>query len=127
MVVGTSAQFSVTARDIAGNSYENVRVTWASDNTSVIAVDRNGKVAGVSAGNATITADFTMQDGTVISDTVLITVVPLTPDNDKIWVKNTSTLTRAMWDHASLLWNGYLNLIMKRYLNILVCISMYEN
>lgn len=107
MVVGTSAQFSVTARDIAGNSYENVRVTWASDDASVIAVDRNGKVAGVSAGYASITAEFTAPDGNVISDTVLITVFP-SPVQDKIWVKNASTLTRAMWDHASVLWNGYL-------------------
>lgn len=105
--IGTTTQFTVLAQDTLGNSYENVKVAWTSDNTNVVAVDNHGNIASVAAGSATVTANLTMPDGTVITDSVLITVFP-SPVQDKIWVKNSSTLTRSMWDHASVLWNGYL-------------------
>ncbi|MBI5192502.1 MAG: Ig-like domain-containing protein [Nitrospirae bacterium] len=105
--IGTTTQFSVKAQDISGNSYENVRVAWTSENTNVVAVDNNGNIAGVSPGSAIVTANLTMPDGTIITDSVLITVFP-SPVQDKVWVKNASTITRTMWDHASVLWNGYL-------------------
>lgn len=108
IALGSSAQFSVTARDIAGNSYENVKVNWTSDNSAIVSVDNNtGKITGVSPGSATITATFTMADGTTITESVLVTVFQ-PPVPDKKWVKSAKTLPRAMWDHASTIWNGYL-------------------
>lgn len=106
--LGTSTQFSVTARDVTGNRYENVQVKWTSDNSGIVAVDNNiGKITGVSPGSATITANVTMADGTTITDSVLVTVFQ-SPVPDKKWVKSAKTLPRAMWDHASTIWGGYL-------------------
>ncbi|MDD5433977.1 MAG: Ig-like domain-containing protein [Nitrospira sp.] len=106
---GTSAHFSVVARDVTGNSYDNVKVSWASDNKDIVAVDNTGQVKSKSPGSATITANLTMPDGTTITDTVLVTVF-LSPVKDKKWVKNVITMPRAMWDHASAIWNGFLYL-----------------
>ena len=47
----------------------NRNITWASNNTSVVSVDTNGKILGKSAGTATITA--TSQDGNHIASCVI--------------------------------------------------------
>ncbi len=108
VVAGTTAQLSVVARDVSGNSYTDVKVTWASDNKSVATVDSTtGKVTGVSAGSATITAKLTMIDGTVINDSILVTVLP-SPVGYKTWITADVKLPQPIWDHASAIWNGYI-------------------
>ena len=104
---GTTAQLSVSARDVAGTSYTNINVTWSSGNQSVATVDRTGKLTGLSTGSTTITAKLTMTDGTVLTDNVLVTVLP-SPINNNIWKTSTVTLPKPTWDHASTIWKGYL-------------------
>jgi uncharacterized protein YjdB len=62
---------TLTATVLPDNATNNA-VTWASSNINVATVDENGKVTGVSAGNATITC--TASDGSGQSATCLVTV-----------------------------------------------------
>jgi uncharacterized protein YjdB len=54
--VGSTLQLTATPRDAAGNPLTGRTVTWASSNPGVATVDANGRVTGVAAGQATITA-----------------------------------------------------------------------
>lgn len=66
---------------------EGVTVTWASDKTAVATVDTNGKVTGVTAGEATITATATMGTKKVeisCEVTVVETARKVTLDNEKL-------------------------------------------
>jgi hypothetical protein len=54
--VGQTQQFTATPQDSAGNPLATLSVTWASSNPGVATVDGSGLVAGVSQGDATISA-----------------------------------------------------------------------
>ncbi len=53
-------EFTLTAT-VAPNNATNKNVTWSSSDSTIVAVDANGKVTGVAAGSASITA--TTEDG----------------------------------------------------------------
>jgi len=106
--VGTTADLSVDAYDINGTIYKDIdKVTWKSDNEKVVMVDSSGKVTPLSEGTATITAIMKMPDGTMLTDTVTITVLP-SPVAGKTWKESNRSLPQPMWDHASAIWNGYI-------------------
>lgn len=106
--VGSTAKLSVNAYDFTGVIYNDIgNVIWMSDDETVATVDKTGKVTALSEGTATITARLELSDGTVISDTVSVTVLS-SPAAGKAWVTSGSPLPQPMWDHASAVWNGYL-------------------
>lgn len=57
----------VTPSNIANN-----KIAWKSSNSSVVTVDRNGKITAINPGTATITA--TTEDGTALSKSCNVTV-----------------------------------------------------
>ena len=77
----------------------NKKVTWKSDKPTIAAVDANGKVTGVAAGEATITV--TTEDGgktatckvTVSETSVAVTGVTLNKTETSIFVGGSETLT----------------------------------
>lgn len=56
------------------NDNGNLVITWSSSNTKIATVDQNGLVKGVKAGNATITASYTI-DGQSYEKTCEVTVI----------------------------------------------------
>jgi hypothetical protein len=62
--VGKSAQLTATVKDAAGTTLTGQSVTWSSSNTKTATIDAQGKVTGVAAGTATITADVNGVKGT---------------------------------------------------------------
>ncbi|HKR09473.1 MAG TPA: Ig-like domain-containing protein [Gemmatimonadaceae bacterium] len=73
VVIGGAQQLSAVTKDSAGNTLTGRSVSWASDN-SVAAVDTSGRVTGMAAGTATITATSEGKSG---SDVVTVTDVPV--------------------------------------------------
>ena len=71
--VGQSAQLAATPRDRNGNSLSGRPVTWATSDAAVATVDGAGRVTGVTAGSATITATSEGVRGTA---TVTVTAPP---------------------------------------------------
>jgi uncharacterized protein YjdB len=70
---GSNAQLAVTLRDSVGNVLSDRVVSWTSSNAQVAAVS-NGRVTGVAAGTASITAT---SEG--VSSTSSVTVTPVAP------------------------------------------------
>ncbi|MDD6203208.1 MAG: S8 family serine peptidase [Lachnospiraceae bacterium] len=66
-----SVSYAATCGKEFGNP-TNTKVDWTSSNTNVAKVDKNGKVTGVKAGTATITA--TAQDGSGVKATYSVKV-----------------------------------------------------
>ena len=83
--------FTITANVKSGGQ----TVTWSSSNTSVAAVDSNGKVTGKGAGTATITAKFTYA-GTTYSATCAVTVekpsISFSPTSKSVYVSDSFTI-----------------------------------
>ena len=94
---GQSATITATARDARGNTLSGRVLGWSSSNTAVAVVDANGRVTGVSAGTATITARDPAS--ATVSGTITITVrgvvatVVVTPAAANLVVGKTLTLT----------------------------------
>ena len=82
VVMGATVQLTATPRDSSGNALTGRTVTWASDITTVAAVDGNGIVTGVTAGSATITATSEGQSG---SAAIPVTAPP-PPDAPVVFV-----------------------------------------
>ena len=59
-----SVQLSGVVKNPAGNTVPNQTITWSSSNTAVATVDASGKVTGVAAGTAEITAAANPRSGT---------------------------------------------------------------
>ncbi|HET7565570.1 MAG TPA: Ig-like domain-containing protein [Gemmatimonadaceae bacterium] len=61
--VGKTVQLGATTRDQNGNSLTGRSVAWSSSNSTIASVDGSGKVTGVAAGTATITATSEGKNG----------------------------------------------------------------
>ena len=77
------------------------KISWSSSNTSVATVDSSGRVKGVSAGNAVITASVNV-NGTivkdscsvqVVSDEITATDITVSPKTLELYVGRSQTLT----------------------------------
>ena len=62
--VGANVQLTATTRDANGNTLTGRSISWASSNTAVATVNTTGRVTGVAAGSATITATSEGINGT---------------------------------------------------------------
>jgi len=67
--IGDTKTLTATIQNVEGAP----TITWSSNNTGVATVDQTGKVTGVAAGTATITASMTYE-GETYTDTCLVTV-----------------------------------------------------
>ena len=56
IAVGEAVQLTATARDVNGLAVPNAKITYASSSAAVVSVNATGRVIGVTAGAATITA-----------------------------------------------------------------------
>lgn len=63
LVVGSTVQLNAVARDGQGNAISGKSFTWSSSSPAVATVSSSGLVAGVAAGNATITATVDGRSG----------------------------------------------------------------
>lgn len=89
------------------------RVEWVSDNASIATVDKNtGKVVGVSAGRATITAKAYVGTNVKATATCVITVkakpvtttISVTPSSASIYVGDTKKLTVTATNYDTIEW-----------------------
>ncbi|HEX6964194.1 MAG TPA: Ig-like domain-containing protein [Gemmatimonadaceae bacterium] len=97
---GGSVQLSAVTKDKNGNTLSGRTIAWSSSNAGVASVDANGKVTGVSAGSATITATSEGKSGTA-----QITVTPapvgsirISPDSASVPVYHTVQFSAAAFD-----------------------------
>src|SRR5574341_393643 len=74
LTVGGAVQLTATTLDSAGTVLTGRSVMWSTSDAGVAGVSGSGRVTGVAAGNATITATSEGQTG---SATVTVTVVPV--------------------------------------------------
>ncbi|PJI08992.1 MULTISPECIES: Ig-like domain-containing protein [Clostridium] len=74
----------------------NKDVTWTSSNPSIATVDETGKITGVKAGTATITAATANGTSAACTVTVKPTTIALNKTTDKIDIGGTDTLTAAV-------------------------------
>jgi uncharacterized protein YjdB len=74
VTTGQTVQLTATPRDAAGNALTGRVVTWSSNNTSVATVNTSGRITGVAAGSATITATSEGKSGT---SAITVTVAPV--------------------------------------------------
>lgn len=74
--VGESGSIQLTA--VTDPANVGGTVSWTSSNNDVLTVDQNGKVTGHRQGTATVEVTFTNADGTSVTATKDITVVPAT-------------------------------------------------
>ena len=105
----TTMQLSLVGYDVEGNSNSTLTATWSSSDQKVAIVDNTGKITAISAGEAEVTVKL-MSSITeeIISDTIVITVLP-SPVTGKQWtVTTTYSLPQAIWDHASAIWNSHI-------------------
>lgn len=105
---GTTMQLSLVGYDVEGNSNNTLNATWLSNDKKVAIVDNTGKITAISAGDAEITVKLVSTvTGEVVSDTLVVTVLP-SPMAGKHWVTADVSLPQSIWDHSSVIWNGYL-------------------
>src|SRR5205823_3651362 len=71
---GGTVQLTATAKDVNGTPLTGRSVSWSSSNTSVASVTSSGRVTGVAAGSATITATSEGKSGT---SAITVTFVPV--------------------------------------------------
>lgn len=94
---------SATARNTQGIIITGRIFRWSSSNSSVLAVDQNGKVTALAAGNVVVTADA---DQTVGSALITVTEIPigscsLSPTSSKVTVSQSVQPTLVLRDTAS--------------------------
>jgi len=74
VTTGQTVQLTATPRDAGGNALTGRVVTWSSNNAAVATVNTSGRVTGVAAGSATITATSEGKSGT---SAITVTVAPV--------------------------------------------------
>jgi uncharacterized protein YjdB len=100
VIVGGSATLQAVAYDATGAQLSGRTVTWASSASQVASVDGSGKVTGVTAGTATITATC---EGKTASASVTVAVIPVaavavTPGSATLTAGQTASLSAAVTD-----------------------------
>ena len=106
--VGGTLQLTAVTKDSAGNVLTGRTITWTSSATGVATVSATGRVTGVSAGSATITATSEGQDGTSALTVTLVPVatVTVTPNPTSIFVGGTAQLIATLRDSAGNMLTG---------------------
>jgi len=89
---GASTQLTATTKDAHGNTLTGRTVTWTSSNPSVATVDQSGKVTGVAAGSATITATSEGKSGSTVVTVTPAPVATVTVSPSPASVKRGSNL-----------------------------------
>lgn len=91
--IGSTQQFTATAKDSGGNVINGVSFTWASSDTAVATVDTNGLATGLSSGTAEITATADSVTGSatltvkaggggMLSDDTIVFLKPYVPKGE---------------------------------------------
>jgi len=96
IAIGSSETLSINYTPTDANTGK--AVNWTSSNQSVATVDNTGKVTGIAAGTATITAISTTDNTITASCTVTVQAIPVTgvtmaPTTANVQVNGTTTLT----------------------------------
>lgn len=94
--IGSSETLTVTYNPANANTGK--AVNWTSSDSNIATVDNSGKVTGVAAGTATITATSTTDNTITASCTVTVEAIPVTgvtlnPATANVQVNGTTTLT----------------------------------
>jgi len=111
LLTGATVQLSASTRDAAGNVLTGRVVTWASSAPGIATVSTAGRVTGVAAGSATITASSEGQNGTT---TVTVTApapvpvssVAVTPATPSVQVGATVQLSASTRDASGNVLSG---------------------
>lgn len=95
-------QMTAVGKNAIGTVVPGITFQWASSNSSIGAVDNNGKVTAISPGVVNITATSDGQTGTsqITVTEVLIGSCTLTPASQKVTVGNQIVYTLALKDSA---------------------------
>ena len=94
-------QLSLVGYDVEGNSNSTLSATWTSSEQKVAIVDNTGKITAISAGEAEVTVKLLSSiTEEIISDTIVITVIP-SPVAGKQWTVTTTSLPQTIWNHAA--------------------------
>lgn len=107
ITVGQTAQLTAALKDASGNTLTGRRITWATSQASVAAVDSTGLVTGVAAGTATISATSENQVGTATVTVAApgVRTVQVIPDTATITVLGTVKLTAVVRDPSGTIIN----------------------
>jgi uncharacterized protein YjdB len=98
--VGTAVQLRAVALDASNNELSGRAFVWSTSNAAVATVDESGRVSGVAAGTATISA---ASEGKIGSATVRVTSVPIAsvtiaPPSTTVEIGKTAQLTATVRD-----------------------------
>src|SRR6266498_1021210 len=97
ILVGQTQQLTATPKDASGNTLSGRVVSWQSSNGSIATVRSSGRVTGLTAGSATITATSEGQSGSagvrVAAAPVPVASVAVTPATASIQAGQTVQLT----------------------------------
>ncbi len=100
ITVGAATQLTATPKDANGTALTGRAVTWATSNAAVATVSTTGRVTGVTAGSATITATSEGQSGTsaIAVTNAPVASVTVTPATANLLVGATLQLTATLKD-----------------------------
>jgi uncharacterized protein YjdB len=100
--VGGTVQLTAVTKDSAGNILTGRAITWASNATGVATVSTAGRVTGVAAGSATITATSEGKSGTaaVTATIAPVATVTVTPNPASVVIAGTVQLATTLKDSA---------------------------
>ena len=100
--VGGTVQLTAVTKDSAGNILTGRAITWSSNATGVATVSATGRVTGVAAGSATITAISEGKSGTAAITVTLapVATVTVSPNPASVVVAGTVQLTATLKDSA---------------------------
>jgi uncharacterized protein YjdB len=109
--VGLTVQLTASPRDASGNPLSGRVVTWTSSAPGVATVNASGRVTGVAAGSATITATSEGQSGTAAVTVTTpapapVASVTLSPATVSLGVAGTQQLTATLRDASGNLLTG---------------------
>src|SRR5213593_1473175 len=106
--VGATTQLSATPKDAAGNALSGRVISWASSNGAIASVSATGRVTGVAAGAATITATSEGQSGmaSVTVANVPVASVTVSPTAPNLYGGGTVQLTATPKDAAGSVLSG---------------------